>query len=204
MSRKRIQLGRLEKSGIRRPQWKAHWYVYVRDSAGNERRIHRSKMVGYIDETPEAEAQQKLQALIAKEGRQSLAAAALKADADLSGLIYDFAASQVAAQSRGAVSELLVSADLMARGFEVFRAVSHAASCDLIAMRDGETIRVEVKSADQTETGRYSRNLKLRRGAYDVLAVVSSHGRITYGGDFVVKTSEATEHRMHTTLKGVA
>ncbi len=47
---------------------------------------------------------------------------------------------------RGAISELAVAVDLMYRGFEVFRALSPASSCDLIIYRDGKALRVEVKT----------------------------------------------------------
>jgi len=47
---------------------------------------------------------------------------------------------------RGAISELRAAADLMNRGFEVFRAESPLASCDLIILKDKIMKRVEVKS----------------------------------------------------------
>src|SRR5229473_1308913 len=43
----------------------------------------------------------------------------------------DLSASKV-----GAISELVVTADLLAKGFDVFRALSPAASCDLAIVRD--------------------------------------------------------------------
>jgi hypothetical protein len=77
----------------------------------------------------------------------------------------------------GAISELLVSADLLRRGLPVFRAVSAAAPCDLIVLRDGQALRVEVRS------GTYGREVDglptiyfplgdKDRGRFDVLAVV--------------------------------
>ena len=36
----------------------------------------------------------------------------------------------------GAISELMVSADLLKKGYEVFRAVSPSCSCDLAILRD--------------------------------------------------------------------
>lgn len=47
----------------------------------------------------------------------------------------------------GALSELLVCADLLNEGFEVFRSVSQSCSCDLICMKDDKIYRVEVKTA---------------------------------------------------------
>lgn len=77
------------------------------------------------------------------------------------------------AQNKGAIGELIVSADLMARGFLVFRAVSPYAPCDLVASVAGDLFRVEVKVADKNESGKFTRNLRLRDGVFDLLAVVS-------------------------------
>lgn len=49
--------------------------------------------------------------------------------------------------ARGAASELIASAHLMAQGYHVFRALASSCPCDLVAYRTGETpLRVEVKS----------------------------------------------------------
>lgn len=45
---------------------------------------------------------------------------------------------------KGAEREAVAAADLMRRGFEVFRAMGNF-SCDLLAQQDGEILRVEVK-----------------------------------------------------------
>lgn len=50
----------------------------------------------------------------------------------------------------GAISELKACAYLLERGHDVFRAVSPSCPCDLIAMKDGAILRVEVR------TGRYN------------------------------------------------
>jgi len=46
----------------------------------------------------------------------------------------------------GALAELLVAVDLMRLGFEVFRAMSPACSCDLSILKDKKLWRVEVKT----------------------------------------------------------
>lgn len=46
----------------------------------------------------------------------------------------------------GAVSELRAAADLLSRGYEVFRALSPTCSCDLIAFKNSRIIRVEVRT----------------------------------------------------------
>lgn len=53
-------------------------------------------------------------------------------------------------KNRGAISELLVAADLLDKGFDVFRALSQHASCDLIALdADGSVSRIEVRTANR-------------------------------------------------------
>jgi hypothetical protein len=47
----------------------------------------------------------------------------------------------------GAIAELRVSADLLARGYEVFRALSSHCSCDLAVLKNNQLQRVEVRTA---------------------------------------------------------
>lgn len=47
----------------------------------------------------------------------------------------------------GTISELRVCVDLLARGYEVFRAVSANCSCDLAVLKDGALLRIEVRTA---------------------------------------------------------
>lgn len=72
----------------------------------------------------------------------------------------------------GAASEMIVCVDLINKGWEVFRAVSPASPCDLLIMRDGELLRVEVK------TGSFSKGTNVpfyprpkHSDAYDLLAI---------------------------------
>ena len=46
----------------------------------------------------------------------------------------------------GAVSELSVAAHCLSLGFSVFRSMCSSAPCDLILLRDGQCIRVEVRT----------------------------------------------------------
>lgn len=48
--------------------------------------------------------------------------------------------------TKGAIAELRVEADLLARNFHVFRSESPACPCDLIAMRDGVCVKIEVRT----------------------------------------------------------
>jgi hypothetical protein len=74
----------------------------------------------------------------------------------------------------GAVSELLASADLMARGFDVYRALSPNACFDLVAYRAGRLYRVEVTTATPHPSGGLYHPSKPGIG-YDILAVVIGH-----------------------------
>lgn len=79
----------------------------------------------------------------------------------------------LASATVGAISEMTVCADLLARGYEVFRSVSPACGCDLVAYRDGVCVRVEVRTGKRYSNG----NLcypKGARGHYDVMAVVEA------------------------------
>jgi hypothetical protein len=64
----------------------------------------------------------------------------------------------------GAIGELLVGADLLARGYEVFRALSPACSCDLAILRDGVLLAVEVRTGYRGKSGKVSWQ---RRGLSD-------------------------------------
>ena len=55
----------------------------------------------------------------------------------------------------GAMVELIVSVDLMKKKFEVFRALSPASSCDILAMKNGKSYPLEIR------TGVYSADKKV-------------------------------------------
>jgi len=48
--------------------------------------------------------------------------------------------------ARGSMTELLVCVELMGKGYEVFRNMSPAGSCDLVVLREGRLLRVECKT----------------------------------------------------------
>ncbi len=75
----------------------------------------------------------------------------------------------------GAISELVVSADLMAHGYAVFRALSPACSCDLVVVAAGKSCRVEVRTGRRKSNGSISfayNSAETRADRFDVLAVV--------------------------------
>lgn len=75
--------------------------------------------------------------------------------------------------SVGAGNELRVAADLLFRGYEVFRALSPHASCDLAILKDNKLLRVEVRSGRPSLSGGvpYWPKAKRKTGLYDVWAV---------------------------------
>ena len=80
----------------------------------------------------------------------------------------------------GASSELRAASDLILRGYEVFRSVSPACSCDLVILKNGLLQRIEVRSGWRNNvTGALSMCRKSIRA--DVLAIVLPQ-RIEYEG----------------------
>ena len=83
--------------------------------------------------------------------------------------------------SVGAVSELLVCADLLRKGYEVFRSVSPHCSCDMVILKAGRFVRVEVRTGTIRENGLgYCPTRKCDEGRYDVLAIVFRGREIEY------------------------
>ena len=55
--------------------------------------------------------------------------------------------------SVGAVSEMLAAADLLKNGYSVFRAISQACYCDLIAIKGNEEWHIEVRTGYRSLNG---------------------------------------------------
>ena len=54
----------------------------------------------------------------------------------------------------GAISELKVAVDLLARGYNVFRALSPSCPCDLAVLKNGKLLRIEVRTCHISTTGK--------------------------------------------------
>lgn len=92
-------------------------------------------------------------------------------------------APNVVASTLGALNELAVAADLMRRGYDVFRALSPASPCDLLALRGGLTVRIEVRSVTRGPDGKLRKVVHAKdRGRFDVAALVERNGAIHYKG----------------------
>lgn len=88
--------------------------------------------------------------------------------------------TDVAPGTIGAISELLITADLMNRGFHVFRGVGPHCSCDLIAVAKNVMLRVEVKTGAKYKNG-YNRSTRdYDPEKFDVLAVVTRDDGVIY------------------------
>lgn len=96
------------------------------------------------------------------------------------------------ASAKGAWAEALVIADLLARGFEVYTAVSPSADCDLVALVDGICLRVEVRFARVNSSGGLS--IAPREGQWDVLAVVTGDGTVLYDSPLAGFPATCTRH----------
>lgn len=77
--------------------------------------------------------------------------------------------------STGAANELLVAADLLKKGYEVFRALSPQASCDLAILNDGKLLRVEVRTGREAANRQRAFFVKSKKKHSDILAVVLNH-----------------------------
>jgi len=60
----------------------------------------------------------------------------------------------------GAISELRVAIDLLAKGYDVFRALSPSCPCDLAILRDSKLLRVEVRTSFISISGKPYRTKK--------------------------------------------
>lgn len=62
----------------------------------------------------------------------------------------------------GAISELRVAVDLLAKGYDVFRALSPSCPCDLVILKEGRLLRVEVRTAHISPWGKMYKLKSLR------------------------------------------
>lgn len=86
---------------------------------------------------------------------------------------------EVGTATKGAIGELLVCADLLTKGYHVFRSVSPTCPNDLVAIKGDLVWRLEVK----TIRG-FSREQSIKRyhksNVFDVIALVFDKGGISY------------------------
>ena|SRR3990167_3411291 len=90
----------------------------------------------------------------------------------------------IATGTVGAIGELVASVDLMSRGYDVFRALSQSCSCDLLALKDGNLLRIEVRTGYRGASG------KLQYSKSDNDSGRSDHFAIVLGGKEVIYLPE--------------
>jgi hypothetical protein len=91
--------------------------------------------------------------------------------------------SRVNTSTKGALKELVVTIDLLARGYDVFRAINPSCSCDLVATKGKSFIRIEVTTARKyKEKITYPPHNSLN---YDLLAAVFDDTSIVYIPDLL-------------------
>lgn len=96
---------------------------------------------------------------------------------------YKAGDSGLAKATVGTLAELRVAVDLLLKGYEVFRAVSSACSCDLAILKNGKLLRVEVKTGAYYNGKLYANKGKIHQ--YDILAIVDPiKNQILYKGSF--------------------
>ena len=78
------------------------------------------------------------------------------------------------------MNELLVAADLIRRGYHVFRCLSPHGPCDLAILRDNALLKVEVGSASRSQSGALYRVKKPAHYDFDILALIDHSGVIHY------------------------
>ena len=79
----------------------------------------------------------------------------------------------------GTLSELMVSTDLLIKGYEVFRAVSPACSCDLAVLKNHELKTIQVRTGYLDRKGQVKAS---KKGIHDVIAIVVHGDKIYYEG----------------------
>lgn len=85
--------------------------------------------------------------------------------------------------SVGAIAEYMVCIDLLKKGFDVFKSISPASNCDILALKEGRVLKLEVRTARyyKMSNGGIKLSYPLQRleGKFLVL-VTHSDGKIHY------------------------
>jgi len=80
----------------------------------------------------------------------------------------------------GSIGEMLIAVDLFKKGYAVFRALSAACFCDLIAIKNNKSIRIECRTGYRNMNGKINFPTNVH-GEIDIFAVqIISEGIIAY------------------------
>lgn len=77
----------------------------------------------------------------------------------------------LATSTVGAIGELMVATYLLDKGYSVFRSLSPSCECDLICMKNGKLLRVEVTTGSRNINGSLTYP-EHKKELYDIIAVV--------------------------------
>jgi len=170
MPRRRGQVGELYLQGKGDLQfWVGRFWCDIKQPDGTTKRAKRCFQIGLKSSMSERKARAELFALINQRERahkfRIVGSSPNEASVDV--------------RCRGSYAEYVAALDLMRRGFEVFRAMSNQAPCDLIASKSGQFYRIEVKFA----SGIRGRHPKFTAENFDVVALVSSDSSVSYLGN---------------------
>lgn len=89
---------------------------------------------------------------------------------------------RITSPNAGAAGELLVCADLMYRGWHVYRCVSPQAPCDIMAWKGETLLRIECRSGSRREGTGALVYAQPNDRIYDVLAISDLERRVEYRG----------------------
>lgn len=149
----------------KRPKW------YIRISLGQGKESPR--YLGPVDSMSKEDAEHKARTII---DGISASRAFKSNDPTVSSFseLADRTDQQPNSLTLGPVAELIVAADMLRRGYEVFRPISHAASCDIIAIKGRVVIRLEVKSS-AIRRGKFTCSFLHNARKFDMAAIVADH-----------------------------
>lgn len=123
----------------------------------------------------ETEARQRMLELIRQTNLESHALASIGRSSTVPQLAH---VGTLTFAKSGSISELLVCADLMAKGWDVYRAMDATCACDLMCVKAGFTARIEVKTGNR-DKGRLL-GLETKAGKFDILALVEGANLFYY------------------------
>lgn len=180
MRKKRLQSGTIRKIG-KRGVFYGRWLVNKMDKEGKVVRKFTGGRIGFAAEMTLAEAKRKLIDMIQRSEQQHDEMIALhirsKSESNSSPI------ASISHLSRGAVCELLTAAELMKRGFDVYRNMNPTGSCDLVIWSKTTALRVEVKRG-MIRDGDPICGVK-RNGQFDILALVDDSLQVHFFDAFL-------------------
>lgn len=180
MRKKRLQTGTISKIG-KRGIFYGRWLVNKLDKDGNVVRKFTGGRIGFASEMTRTEAKRKLIDMIQRSEQQHDEMIALHIRSKSESKSSPVAA--ISHLSRGAVCELLTAAELMKRGFDVYRNMNPTGSCDLVIWSRTTALRVEVKRG-MIRNGEPVCGVK-RNGQFDILALVDDSLQVHFFDGFL-------------------